>query len=419
VKLCIFVALLLILIITAGCGSGETPLPETDAGARADGGFAPPAIGTGEPPVVVSVPPDAGATPPAADVSPPADEPIAKPEDDDMIPEKEVEVPKAEESMPEPPPPPVFGFIDAHADTITRALLRDQDLLRSDILHVDFERLYAFGAPVQVFVLWCADRYVADAFNWTNTQIDHFEEAVARHSDMIEIALTLDDIHRIAGENKISAILSIEGGEALMGDINNLDHFYNRGVRIMAPTWNRENELGYGQATNSEEGLKPFGIECIIRMEELGMILDISHVNEAGFWDAHNTTTRPYMASHSNAYSVRVHNRNLRDDQIMAIVERGGIIGLALFPEILTHNRRANIDDMIAHIDHFIRLGAGSNLGLGCDLDGFSTMPDGFTDVTSLNILANKISEVYSKDISYQIMAGNFYDFFVRYFDGD
>jgi len=315
--------------------------------------------------------------------------------------------------------PPRFGFIDAHADTITRALLpqHNANLFRNN-LHIDFERLTEFGAPVQVFVLWCADRYVANAFEYTNSLIDFFEVALAEHSDIIELALTLEDMERNARNNKISAVLSIEGGEALMGDISNLEHFYDRGVRIFGLVWNRENELGFGQETGSDKGLKPFGAEVVKRVEELGMIMDISHLNEAGFWDAHRISTRPYMASHSNSYSVTPHKRNLTDDQIMAIVDRGGIVGLALYPVILTEKRSANMNDIMAHIEQFIQLGAGDNLGLGCDLDGFGTMPSGLTDVLSLKILEREISERYDDDTAYSIMAGNFYDFFVRFYRG-
>jgi len=316
--------------------------------------------------------------------------------------------------------PPVFGFIDAHADTITRALLPHNNAdLFSNNLHVDFKRLSEFNAPVQVFVLWCSDTYVSNAYEYTNSLLDFFESEVAKHSDIIEIALTLEDLQRNAQNNKISAIISIEGGEALMGKLENVDHFFNRGVRIMSLTWNRENELGYGQATGSTKGLKPFGMEVLKRMDELGIILDVSHVNEAGFWDAHSLSTRPYMASHSNAYSVTPHNRNLKDAQIRAIADRGGITGLVLYPLILSQRSSANIDDYMAHIRHFIDQGAGANLGLGSDFDGFGTMPEGFTDVSSYKMLAEKIAEEFGEDTSNAIMYGNFYDFFVRYYNGN
>jgi len=320
-----------------------------------------------------------------------------------------------------PEPRPSFGFIDAHADTISRALLRDpaqQSLYINNTLDVDFSRLSEFDAPVQVFALWLSDRFVETGFEQTNRQIDFFEEQVALHSDLIEIALDLDDIRRIAREGRISAVLSIEGGEALMGDIDNLDHFFNRGVRIFAPVWNRENELGFGQATDSTEGLTDFGIEVIKRMDELGMILDVSHLNEAGFWDAHNASTRPYMASHSNAYAVMPHNRNLRDDQIMAMIERGGIIGFNMFPQIVAPGDVVTMDEVLAHFHHFIQIGAVNYIGLGCDFDGIPSMPQGIYCVSSLHVFNEILANEFGEYIAFRIMEGNFYDFFVRFFEG-
>jgi len=310
-----------------------------------------------------------------------------------------------------------FAFVDAHADTISRALLPRHNVgLFQNQLHIDFERLSTFDSPVQVFAAWCADGFVADAFNRTNLMFDFFEREAAQHGDIIEIALDLDDLERIAEAGKAGAILGIEGGEALMGEIENLNHFFNRGVRIMGLTWNRENELGFGQAAGSESGLKPFGFEVIERMEELGMIMDVSHLNEAGFWDAVNHSTRPFMASHSNAHAVTPHRRNLTNEQILAVVERGGIIGIAFYSEFLTNDASASIDDIVRHITHFIELGAVNHIGLGSDFDGMSDLPAGMTDVTSLRALENRLVSEFGNEIASKIMSENFYDFFVRYF---
>ncbi|MCL2821109.1 MAG: dipeptidase [Oscillospiraceae bacterium] len=322
------------------------------------------------------------------------------------------------QETPMPPEPvPSFGFIDAHADTISKAIMLDpgeQGLFNNSALDVDFKRLSEFDAPVQVFVAWCSNRWVSTAFDRTNQMFDFFEQEVEKHSDLIEIALDLDDIKRIAGERKISAILAIEGGEALMGKIENVDHFYERGVRILAPTWNRENELGFGQGSGTE-GLKSFGIEVIKRMDELGMILDVSHLNEASFWDAHNTSTRPYMASHSNAYSIFAHSRNLKDDQILAIVESGGIIGFNMYPEIITE-ADPTMNDIMTHFRHFISIGAGNHIALGCDLDGIPSKPQGITDVSSLKTLRESLTTTFNPETSKKIMETNFYEFFTRYF---
>jgi membrane dipeptidase len=180
--------------------------------------------------------------------------------------------------------PSVFGMADAHCDTITEAMEKNQKLYDNN-LHLDFARLKEFGAPIQVFSVWCADKYVPYAFDYTNEAIDFFLAEIAAHSDIIALAASSQDLAKNAKENKISAVLAIEGGEALEGKIENLEHFYNRGVRLITLTWNRENALGYGMNTGSNQGLKPFGKQCVQRMNELGVIIDVSHLNEAGFWD--------------------------------------------------------------------------------------------------------------------------------------
>jgi len=307
-----------------------------------------------------------------------------------------------------------FEFVDAHADTITVAMETGQGLFRNN-LHVDFERLMEYGAPVQVFAIWCSDSYLSNAFEYANIAIDFFEKELADNSDIIEIAHTLEDLERNARNNKISAILALEGGEPLEGRIENLDHFYSRGVRLIGLTWNHENELGYGVGTGSVHGLKPFGIECVKRMNELGIIIDVSHLNEAGFWDVHRISSKPYIASHSNAFSITPNIRNLKDDQIEAIVLKGGLIGMNLFPNYLSESRSARFAEIMHHIRYFIEIGATNSVVLGCDLDGVPTLPFEFTDVSSLKTLARNLEDEFGENIASSIMSGNFYDFFIRF----
>ncbi|MCL2057531.1 MAG: membrane dipeptidase [Oscillospiraceae bacterium] len=311
-----------------------------------------------------------------------------------------------------------FEFADGHADTITTAMERGESLFQNS-RHIDLQRLGAYNAPVQVFAIWCADKYVADAYKYANSAIDFFEGELAAHSDIIELALSLDDIERNARNGKISAILALEGGEPLDGKLDNLDHFYNRGVRLITLTWNRENELGYGvgSTANADKGLKPFGVDCVKRMNELGMIIDVSHLNDAGFWDVDRLSAKPYMASHSNARSVTAHARNLSDAQIKALVNKGGIIGLNMYPGFLAEpGDIANIDSIKGHIERFITLGAGDNLGLGSDFDGISAPPVGIKDVSSLKTLEGTIADAFGNDVAAKIMSDNYYAFFKRFF---
>jgi len=320
---------------------------------------------------------------------------------------------------PAPEALPLFGLMDAHVDTISRAFglpPENRSLYSNPELDVDFKRLLEFGAPLQFFALWTSNQFVDDVFNYTNALIDFFEEQVNQYSDVIEIARNFDDVVRISRSGRISAIISIEGGDALLGDINNLYHFYNRGVRSVGLLWNRENELGFSWAQNADQGLTPFGIEVVERMEELGMIVDVSHLNEAGFWDVVNISTRPFIASHSNAYALASHGRNLSDEQIMAIVESGGFIGLNMFPRFVTGEQTATMDDIIAQFRHFIELGAGYNIALGSDFDGIPTLPEGITDVSSLMDLHERLTTEFGEEVAFRIMEGNFLEFLTRYF---
>lgn len=310
---------------------------------------------------------------------------------------------------------PAFELIDGHADTVTTAMEENQGLYRNN-LHLDLERLKEYNAPVQVLAICCDDQHVENAYEFANSAIDFFKKEIAAYNAIVELALSMEDIERNMENNKISVILALEGAEPFSGDIQNIDYFYKRGIGLVTLTWNRENELGYGVATGSENGLKTFGISCVKRMNELGIIIDVSHLNEAGFWDVHMISSKPYIASHSNAYSITAHIRNLKDAQIKAMVEKGCLIGLNLYPYFLNGTKDAGIDDIIRHIRHFIELGAMKNIGLGCDFDGVDVLPEGFNGVSSLKMLGQIITEEINENFSISVMYGNYYDFLKRFF---
>ena len=347
------------------------------------------------------------------------------------------------------PQPMKFSYMDLHADTITRAMGENASLQKNN-LHIDFERLAMLDKPiVQVFAVFVATEYLKNPFAYANSAIDFFERELAK-SDTLKLALTFDDVARNANANKSSAILALEGGEPLEGRLENLAHFARRGVRIITLTWNRENELGYGvgaspNSTCEAMGLKPFGVEVVKEMNARGMIIDVSHLNEAGFWDVHKHSTRAFIASHSNAFSVTAHKRNLRDSQIKAIMEKGGLVGINLYPSFLCNgeptrlrgdselmfcgNRKAptsqsakrgeaaaSMEDILAHIEHLSKLGAGKGIALGTDFDGVPVLPSGISDVTSLKFLESCITERLGEDIARAVMAGNFYEFLQSHF---
>jgi len=287
--------------------------------------------------------------------------------------------------------------------------MKSNQSLFKNKLHIDLERLSKFNMPVQVFAVWLERNFIKDAFINTNKAIDFFESQVSENKELINIVLSYNDI--INNKNKISAFLSIEGGEAIEGNIDNLKYFYNRGVRIVTLTWNFENEIGFGAMTKSEKGLKEFGREVIYYMNKLNMIIDVSHLNEVGFYDVCNLSQKPFIASHSNAFKICPNKRNLKDNQIKLIAEKNGMIGINLYPFFISKDGQCNSDEVIKHIDYITKIIGFSNIGLGCDFDGIDITPVDMDDISKINILRNKIVKKYGYDNTEKIFYGNFINF--------
>ncbi|NLG25994.1 MAG: membrane dipeptidase [Clostridiales bacterium] len=178
-----------------------------------------------------------------------------------------------------------------------------------------------------------------------------------------------------------SGVLSIEGGEMIGGSLDLLAEFDDAcRVRMLALTWNYENEIGFPAASGSDRGLKPFGRELLAEMGKRGVLPDVSHLNEAGFWEVAEHSPLPPIASHSNLKSLCGHARNLTRDQVRAIVGRGGFIGINFYANFLVDEGDAAIDDVVRHIDAIAELGGIGVLGFGSDFDGINRWPGGLGD---------------------------------------
>lgn len=175
-----------------------------------------------------------------------------------------------------------------------------------------------------------------------------------------------------------AGVLSIEGGEVLEGSVQRLEEFYHAGrIRMIALTWNNENEIAHPAAQNDEEGLKPFGLELLREMDKRGILADVSHLNLRGFWDVVEHAQLPPVASHSNLRTLCDHKRNLYQDQVKAIIERGGFIGINFYSDFLAQGRPAVLEDVWRHIDGIAQLGGVQVLGFGSDFDGIDAWPEG------------------------------------------
>lgn len=206
------------------------------------------------------------------------------------------------------------------------------------------------------------------------------------------------------------AVLSIEGGEILEGSIARLDEFVSQHhIRLIALTWNNENEIGHSSAYNGE-GLKPFGRHLVHEMNARGVCADVSHLSEKGFWDVMDLTTLPPVASHSNYKSLCGIHRNLTKEQVKAIIERDGFIGINFYTQFLVDEGPATLEDVLRHMDAIMELGGERVLGFGSDFDGIESWPEGLSDPSCLpNLCDLMVKHGYTNEQVQAIAGGNYW----------
>lgn len=205
-------------------------------------------------------------------------------------------------------------------------------------------------------------------------------------------------------------ILAIEGGEMLEGSVERLRDYHRAGVKMIALTWNNENELAYPAKNDCGRGLKPTGREIVREMDRLGVLADVSHLNERGFYDLAALSCLPIVASHSNYKPLLDHPRNLTRGQVETIIEKKGYIGINFYPYFLTGTREAALDDVLRHIDAIAELGGIDVLGFGSDFDGIDCQPRGLeTPACFPRLLERLLERGYTRPQVEKIAGGNFY----------
>ncbi|MDI6603702.1 MAG: dipeptidase [Thermoanaerobacteraceae bacterium] len=274
-------------------------------------------------------------------------------------------------------------FVDFHCDTLYQLIEKDYDITkRSKEGHIDIERLQEGDVHLQVFAAFIDPKHMRkNAATIALKMIDKLYQLIKKN-DKLMLVLNGKDIDRIEKEDKIGVMLSIEGGEALEGDIALLRMFYRLGVRALALTWSLRNDLGDGVEGVAESGLTSFGKDVVKEMNKLGMIIDVSHLNERGFWNVMEISEKPVIASHSDCKALCSHKRNLTDEQIKAIAGKGGVIGINFAPEFLKESGKASVEDVICHIDHICGLVGSEYVGFGSDFDGIDDVPEDLYDVS-------------------------------------
>ena len=280
----------------------------------------------------------------------------------------------------------MYQAIDMHCDTISclwklRQKGTPQDL-RSCGLSVDLEKMRQGNYLLQNFAMFVMLRETTDPLQNVLELIDEYYRQLEENQDLIAPVYTSADIERNRSKGLLSALLTVEEGGVCKGSLEVLRSLYRLGVRMMTLTWNFENELGFPgtdmkNRSVSPMGLKPRGVEFVREMNRLGMIVDVSHLGDGGFWDVAKYCKGPFVASHSNARAVCGHSRNLTDDMIRALADHGGVMGINFCADFLKEKNGGTIDDMIRHMKHIKNVGGIGVLGLGSDFDGIENTPEG------------------------------------------
>ncbi|MFO7154910.1 MAG: dipeptidase [Caldicoprobacter oshimai] len=302
-----------------------------------------------------------------------------------------------------------FFVIDGHCDTISK--LDDVNALECpNNNHVSLSRLYEGRVGIQFFAVWI-DPLSTDKCLHSGLQlIDRYKRMLDTYAAHFHPILRLADAKDALEAGKIGALLTVEGGDVLEGSLSNLEVLYKAGVRLLTLTWNHSNQIaGAAMDAHSRYGLTPFGTEVVKTMNDLGMIVDVSHASEEAFWDVMEISKQPVIASHSNAKAVCPHPRNLDDEQIKAIASKGGVIGINFYPLFLSKTEDAGIVDIIKHIEYIASLVGTDCIAFGSDFDGIETLPQGIEGPQSFPIIVEELLKLnYSEEDVHKICHNNF-----------
>jgi membrane dipeptidase len=343
--------------------------------------------------------------------------------------------------------------IDSHIDTMQRVLMEHADIgRRLPDGQADLVRLREGGMHAPFFALWVPMYYKgSEAVRRTLDFRDAFENLLERYPDQIELATTAADVERIVHSHKIAAVLTLEGGHQIADDLAVLRMYHRMGIRSMTLTHFRDNDWCDSSTDKPRhDGLTEFGKQVVREMNRIGIIVDISHVSDKAFYDALAVTTKPVIASHSSCRALSEFPRNMTDDMLRALARNGGVVGINFgggflnqkeadndmrninsisaeepnftgraLDDFMTnmhmkmdwrHPRKsmASLDDVVAHIDHVVKVAGIDHVGIGSDFDGISDAPRGLEDESKMPALtAALLQHGYSESDIRKIMGEN------------
>lgn len=282
----------------------------------------------------------------------------------------------------------VYPYIDMHCDTLWNYMDAGYEQLYENQGMQSIKLMQEASQLCQFFAVFFPPKETAKIDMYTPkkkmpTDEEYFSklrknllQVVEVHQDIISMAYNAKDLVENQRNGLMSAVLTMEDGRMVQGKIEKLHELYQAGVRVIGLTWNHANCFGYPNSTDMTKmslGLTDFGKEAIEEMNRLGIVIDVSHLSDGGFWDVVNVSKKPFIASHSNCRVLAPHPRNLTDEMIRALAEKGGVIGINLyapFVRIDVRNEYYEIENLVEHIKHLIQIGGEDCVGIGSDFDG-------------------------------------------------
>lgn len=352
--------------------------------------------------------------------------------------------------------------VDTHNDVVQRVLAGEDISARTVHGHSDLPRFQEGGLDVEMFSIWVPPEKTSPSYyHRADEQIDSIMSFVRRNPSKVGFARTAGEVEQLVRQGKFVAMMGMEGGHPIENDIKKLEHFYDRGVRYMTLTWN--NSTSWATSAKDEDelrdslkhkGLTEFGRRVVHKMNDLGMMVDVSHVGERTFWDVIKTSRKPVIASHSSAWALCHNRRNLKDDQLRAIAKNGGVVFINFAPwfidstfagkeRAMLERNKSRIDSfkatlkghdeflndmavaeflkdqydpirpplklLIDHFDYVAKLIGVDHVGIGSDFDGITVTPKEMDDVTFLpNITRELLKRGYSEQDVKKMLGENF-----------
>ena len=281
-------------------------------------------------------------------------------------------------------------LFDGHCDTLSRCC-RTGEGLWENRGQLDLSRTRRFDRYAQFFAIFgeaglSEDEPIQGTFL---RQYRFFQREIEKNSSRVLHCRTGRDAELAFASGRAAAFLSVEGAELLGCSLAGLEEAWRLGVRAVNLTWNHANALSGSNREEQDRGLTPLGKTFVLRMQELGMLVDLSHLSDPGFWDVMELVRKPVFASHSNSRSVFFAHRNLTDQQFTAIMNCGGVVGLNLYTGFL--GQPANLDTVLAHLEHFLALGGAKAVCLGGDWDGCPQLVAGISGIQEIGLLWERL----------------------------